>query len=142
MPFGAFLSNKLLGKSQMPSVIAIWNSSMLDFVRKADKPPFLNLAFPDNHNPPTHSKQLIADGLVPFPIGCKLFAPKTFVAFWHCCISATLMPVPEATMHEYYRTVFRQYDIRPPGQVFYIFPETEAGLVKEAPYHDFGLGVS
>jgi hypothetical protein len=66
-------------------------------------------AFPDRYNSPTELFKLATHVSVAYHVRCKLVLPEVHSGLWRIGKSAALMPVPETTMHEYHRSVTRQY---------------------------------
>jgi hypothetical protein len=54
---------------------------------------------------------------ISFNVLPEFFLPLLSILFRVCCISAFLMPVPEAPMHKYDKPVFGQDNIGPPWQL-------------------------
>ncbi|MDP1862481.1 MAG: hypothetical protein Q8K52_01065 [Thiobacillus sp.] len=63
------------------------------------------------------AKQLLYLLLVSFYVLPEFFLPLFAILFRACCISAALMSVPEASVHEYQEFVLGHDNIRPAGQL-------------------------
>lgn len=63
---------------------------------------------------------------VPRNIGGYFLSPEVGIVFGPDKISASLMPVPEATVHEYNGPVFRQDDIRLPRKPGIVYPVSKS----------------
>ena len=80
-----------------------------DFIRK--------LAFPHNNDPPTLPPERRTVALVTLNVTGELRAPELDARLWHNCISAAVMPVPEAAVHKHDSPSPRKDDIRFARQV-------------------------
>ena len=72
----------------------------------------LEFAFPKGNRVPSHIGKFLLHFTVAFAVAGDFPFPEIRVGFWHYEEAAPLMPVPEATVHEHARAVFRQHDIR------------------------------
>lgn len=87
-----------------------------NFLLEALQPVFADcflgdLAFPDYYYIPTICPKLLLYLSVSGNILIKLLLPELPVCFRSCCVPATRMPVPEATVYKNHCPIFRKYYI-------------------------------
>lgn len=68
-------------------------------------------AFPDDGYAPAKLLKRCYVAGVPVDISLQLFFPKICICLWSGCISAALVPMPKAAMHEYHSPVLREHEI-------------------------------
>lgn len=98
-------------------------------------------AFPDNCNPPTHFSKCRNSGGIPFPVPRELVIPELRSCLGQAEVRASLMPVPEASVHEDGRLPLGQDEIWSPGKLPAMETETVATLPEQSPHNQFRLGV-
>ncbi len=86
---------------------------------------FLELTFPDDDNGPAFRLQLSPHLLVPFPVPSDLGRPELSIGLGNGVTPASIVAVPEASVHEYDRTVFRKNDVRCTREPLVVHPIAE-----------------
>ncbi len=74
-------------------------------------------AFPDNKDAPTQLLQCQFLASVAGNIQCKLHGPKDNSGLWSRRLSAALVPMPEATVHENSQSMSREHEIGTTRQI-------------------------
>jgi hypothetical protein len=97
--------------------------------------------FPNRQYAPAIRKQGLNSATVTRRILLELGLPEVAPGGRELRESALLVPVPVTPMNEQHDPMARQNDVRSPGQVATVQPETEAGCEKGAPDREFRLGV-
>ena len=99
------------------------------------------LAFPYDNDIPAHEPQSFLIPDVAFPVADELGLPVVRVRAWHPEAWMSFVHVPEASVNEHSRPVFREDYIGRAGITFVVLAVTEACC--EEPFADvnFGLGV-
>ena len=101
----------------------------------------LKLAFPHSDDSPSQSLQMCLSHLITVPVPCNLGLPKFRIRLRFGCISTSLVPVPEASVHHYRDTPFRQSDVRPARQPPVLKPESETSRMQPPPHQNLRPGV-
>lgn len=68
-------------------------------------------AFPNNRDTPAHSYERGDILRIARRVPRKLLVPERCTRLWESEVAATLMPVPEASVYQYYDTILSKYDI-------------------------------
>ena len=102
----------------------------------------LELTFPDDDGVPPHLSQLGTTLLVALLIACYFLCPEVRVALGHHEVSASLVPMPEASVYEYHRAVLAQYDVGRARQTLHVHPVAESPAMEVSPHRHLRLGVA
>ena len=78
------------------------------------------LAFPHHYQIPAELAQLFFRLLVPLDVPFEFLLPEFNIRGGRCCLSAAMMPMPEAPTHLNHSSVFRENNIGMPWQGFYM----------------------
>jgi hypothetical protein len=98
-------------------------------------------ALPDCPESPASPQQCRPNGLVSFHVRCELGSPEIRASSRSGREAAPGVPVPEATMHEDGRPVFREYQIGPAGETLRMQAVPESQRVQGPPECQFRLRV-
>ena len=99
------------------------------------------LTFPHRDAMPPHAGQLVLHGLVPFLVAVHLLEPEVAVGLRKHIVFASLMLVPETTVHEDAGSVPTQHNIWLPRQPRMIEAVAESVAPKVFPHHPFRLRI-
>ena len=100
------------------------------------------LALPHLDDVPTHTAELEAFGKVALAVTLDLGLPEVGARLGKNEVSATLVAVPEATVHEDDGTILAKHDVRCAGQAADVDTKTESLGKQIFTHQDLGLGVS
>src|SRR5574337_1025880 len=114
------------------------DDSPKEFVKAVSECSF---ALPNHDGPPPEFSQLCAFGTIAHDISSELGPPKLDSGCGRRGKPAAGMPVPEASMHEYGRSVLRYYKIRRARESSVVHAKPESGSVKVASHHQFTFRV-
>ena len=103
---------------------------------------FIELTFPDDDGVPPHLSQLGAPLLVALLVACDFLCPEVRVALGHHEVSASLVPMPEASVYEYHRAVLAQYYVGRARQPLHVHPVAESPAMEVSPHRHLWLGVA
>lgn len=103
---------------------------------------WLELAFPHGDAVPLHPPKLEQYFLVALTVTTDFLLPEVRVRLGYDEVTATFMPVPEASVHEDYRAVARQHEVRTSGQACIVEPVAKATAEEEMPYKHLRSGVA
>lgn len=101
----------------------------------------LKLAFPHSDDGPAQSLQMCLSHLITVPVPCNLGLPKFRIRLRFGCISTSLVPVPEASVHHYGNTPPWQGDVRLSRKFPVLQPESETPGVQSPPHQNLRPGV-
>lgn len=101
----------------------------------------LQLAFPYRDAVPSHFRQTNLFVLVTLLVALNLACPELDVGSRKSEVFATLMTMPETTVHEDYRAVFAQHYVGMSRQAWMIEPVTEATTEQKLAHQHFRSGV-
>jgi hypothetical protein len=93
----------------------------------------LQLTLPDDDHAPAFSLQLSPDFLVSLLVSGYLCRPKIGIGFRKMASRATFVAMPKATVHEDYRPVFGQNNIRSTGKTRVVYSISKALIPKRVP---------
>ena len=79
---------------------------------------------------------------VPDDIGLELLRPERNPGLGGGGVPAAFVPMPEAAVHEDGQTVFREHQVRAPGEVLALQAEAQAHPVSDAADRQFGSRVA
>lgn len=74
-------------------------------------------ALPHHVNAPASLPQPGPRLCVPRHVAVDLLVPERCIPSWSLCSTTPLVPMPEASVHENHRPVFRQHNIGTPGEI-------------------------
>ena len=101
----------------------------------------LKLAFPHSDDGPAQSLQMCLSHLITVPVPCNLGLPKFRIRLRFGCISTSLVPVPEASVHHYRDTPPWQGDVRLPRKFPVLQPESKTPGVQSPSHQNLRPGV-
>ena len=99
------------------------------------------LAFPDDDGMPSHFCQPMQHLMVPLPVPPDLILPELGIRFRHHIILASLMSMPEASIHQNAGTILPEHNIRFPRQPWMIEPIPESSSPQELPDKNLRFGI-
>lgn len=82
-----------------------------------------DLTFPNNCYTPTGRLQLFSIFPVPCDVAFKFLLPERNIALWRVGVLASLVPMPEASMHKDDSSASRKDNIRPARKILSMKPE-------------------
>ena len=100
------------------------------------------LTFPNDDGVPPHLSQLGTTLQVALLIACDFLCPKLRIALGHHEVSASLVPMPEASVYEYHRAVLAHHDIGRARQPLHVHPVAESPAMEVSPHRHLRLGVA
>ena len=101
----------------------------------------LQFAFPYHDSMPSHFSQPVQHLMVPLPVSPDLLHPEPGVRFRHHIIFASLMSVPEASVHQNTGAIFPQHNIRFSRQPWMIEPIPESPTPQKFPDKNLRFGI-
>ena len=102
----------------------------------------LQLTLPDNDDAPAFSFQLSPDLLIPLLVPGYLSHPELCVGLGYSIIPTVFVAMPKASVHEDYRPILWQHDIRPARKGFVVYPVTKSLVPKCETQRQLRLGRS
>lgn len=97
--------------------------------------------FPDNDGMPSHFSQPMQHFMVPFPVSPDFLHPKPGIRFRNHVILASLMSMPEASIHQNAGAILPQYNIRFSRQPWMIEPIPESPSPQKFPDKNLRFGI-
>lgn len=101
----------------------------------------LDLAFPDDRNPPALVTKLGNVSPVSLLIGREFRCPEVGARGWRCREAAASVPVPVATVNEDDRTVARHDKVRSAWQILAMQPVAKTGSMQSSSHVQFRFRV-
>ena len=101
----------------------------------------LKLALPHSDDGPAQSLQMCLSHLITVPVPCNLGLPKFRIRLRFGCISTSLVPVPEASVHHYGNTPPWQGDVSLSRKFPVLQPESETPGVQSPSHQNLRPGV-
>ena len=101
----------------------------------------LQFAKTDNDCMPSHFSQPMQHLMVPLSVSPDLILPKLGIRFRHHIILASLMSMPEASIHQNAGTILSEHNIRFSRQPWMIEPIPESPSPQEFPDKNLRLGI-
>lgn len=99
-----------------------------------------NLASPDYHDSPSQAFKCMTCSRVSFDVLRKFLLPEFRIGLRRCCVSATLMPMPETAMYENGDPISRKHQVRFSRQ-FGMKSVAKPSPVKKSPHRQFRPGI-
>ncbi len=93
------------------------------------------MTLPNRDYIPPHITKLFSDTIVPFPVVFYFTDPESGIRLRNSCITAALMSVPEAAVHENHGPVLRKNNVGTSRQPSVILSEPQPFSEKVASYH-------
>ena len=97
--------------------------------------------FPDNNGMPSHFCQPMQHFMVPFPVSPDFLHPEPGIRFRNHVILASLMSMPEASIHQNAGAILPQHNIRFSRQPWMIEPIPESPSPQELPDKNLRFGI-
>ena len=102
---------------------------------------WFQFTFPDNNGMPSHFCQPKQHLMVPFPVSPDFLHPEPGIRFRNHVILASLMSMPEASIHQNAGAILSQHNIRFSRQPWMIEPIPESPSPQELPDKHLRFGI-
>lgn len=101
----------------------------------------LNLALPNHQNPPAQLLQFPDSLLIPRYIAGQFRRPVLDPARWNSALAAAFMLMPKTAVYKNHALAARKYEVRLPGQIPRVQPETVTHTMNKAAHDALGCGI-